>query len=207
MGHQINVREWKGTVHALLIDFETHFREVLLRGIDLVDLGCDFSPRMHFQDLHSNTQPGYSFLEDPNNPFPSLRHHFAKAVLETGFHRGIDGDGSIIWDTLAVDEWLHEHGRATRQLGLLMHLLGGSPSRGSEFVLLLLLNTQFRVRNVYWIDGRLILILFYGKCTSGSGHDRIVVHSVPWCVTKWFLVLYGVIRPFAYWVSRAAMMA
>ncbi|KAJ6461614.1 hypothetical protein C8R47DRAFT_1080583 [Mycena vitilis] len=87
-----------------------------------------------FADDLTNTNPGYSFINDPKNPFSALRNAFESnyTTLNLGFCR----------------TWLADLAKFEGLLMLMVDMLGGAPPRGTELVSMLAQNTALRLRNL-----------------------------------------------------------
>ncbi|KAG8736150.1 hypothetical protein FRC10_009647 [Ceratobasidium sp. 414] len=198
----------RGTRHRVrgvpegVSEMEQLLKKLVLLGITLEDYGFNVTEKTTIYDSHGRTDAGYSMFSDDRNPFRGLEWAMAKVLFEreegSGLHRGTDEKGDVCWVDGAVERWLEDYAECTRQHAFLMHLSGGQSSRGVEFCLMKAKNTTHRPRNFHWVNpGTLLYLLYYGKGTNTTGMDRVVAHAVPWRLAQTFLVLHGLVNPFA----------
>ncbi|KAG8730671.1 hypothetical protein FRC10_002424, partial [Ceratobasidium sp. 414] len=209
-GQDIEFAEFQRAYLKAVEGMEQLLRKSVLLGIMPEDFGLKVGPETTIHDSHARTDVGYSMFSDTRNPFHELRWAMAKGVFEreegSGLHRGTDEQGNVCWNEGAVERWLDDYAECTRQHAFLMHLSGGQTSRGVEFCLMKVKNMTHRPRNFHWVNpGTLVFLLYYGKGTNQTGMDRVVAHAVPWRLAYTFLVLHGLVNPFASMlVQRAA---
>lgn len=200
-GQDIEFKEFQGAYLDLLERVERVLHNAVLLGVPLKKFGFEIDRNTPLIDEHARTDPGYSMFSDPRNPFVKLRFAMAKRFFKTSaasfLHKGLAG-GKVSWDDLGVERWLEDHAECTRLLSLLMQLSGGQPCRGVEFCLMKVANMAHRMRNFHWVNpGMLVYVMYYNKTTSNTSMDRVVAHAVPWRVARIFLVLHGLVNPFA----------
>lgn len=198
--HIVRMEDIQSMVADLLKETKDLIFNKVLMGVSLEDIGYDFGPDTPVVDALPRTSPGYSFLNDPLNPFLAMDSLLAKAFLSHPkvkgyFHTGIDSEGAPIWNRAHIATWMRHVERATENIGLLMFLLGGQPPRGTEFCLIKLQNLLTRLRNIFWLDNNLMFVLFYSKVGSISQRDRVIVHGLPWEVTELFMIMQVLVRP------------
>ncbi|KAB5587466.1 hypothetical protein CTheo_9096 [Ceratobasidium theobromae] len=113
--------------------------------------------------------------------------------------KGVDERSStIVWNLPAVNEWLGELDRVQRCLMFITHGVGGQPGRGTETTGLKITNSPSRTRGFRIIGtGQGAYVLSYSKSGNTTGYDRIVVHALPWRVTRMFLIINGLVAPLA----------
>ncbi|KDN35219.1 hypothetical protein RSAG8_11750, partial [Rhizoctonia solani AG-8 WAC10335] len=181
-------------------ELASHVQSKILLGIPLEDFSFTVTENDKIHDEFARTDLGYSFLTDPRNPFMSMSKMMASVFFRdpraSHLHRGLDTNKRIVWNDLAVNQWLNDCKWATERLAFLMHVSGGQPGRGVELSLLQVLNPLYRLRGIYYLGpGRLVFVLFYNKTTSNTGKDWIVAHAIPWCISRWFLVMHSLVNP------------
>ncbi|KAG8708935.1 hypothetical protein FRC09_000961 [Ceratobasidium sp. 395] len=173
--------------------------EELLFGLSPEALGLELSQDMEIQDRHAERTPGYSFLTDPKNPFLKVEQNLGTYVLgrENGryLHRGVS-DGKVVWNPDAVRTYLALHEKITNKMALSWHLSGGQPARAAEFATMSLTEDIHCGRAAIMINGRLAYLIQYSKQGSITRSDKAVAHCIPWVLTRQFLIMNALIRPF-----------
>jgi hypothetical protein len=78
----------------------------------------------------------------------------------------------------------------------LLHVSAAEPARGSEYLGLLLRNTNTGIRSVFWSGKTLMFLFQYGK-----GHDRVIAKFIPPSLCELFLIYLFYIRPMQAFIA------
>ena len=79
---------------------------------------------------------------------------------------------------------------------LLIHVLGGGPARAQELATVSILNTETGMRNLYWMNGTIMLLTRYHKSQNVSGRGRPVARFLPKLVSDLLLKYVALVKPF-----------
>lgn len=140
---------------------------------------------VNIRDVYSSVDPGYSPIHDPvNGSLCSdrdelverilLEPEWAKDVLRGQrakvFHHGrIPGENRIAWDNTGMTSLLEELDHINMLLGILMHLVCGSPARGTELLTLKLINAEGGPRSWYVMNSRVVIVCRWQKTSNQEG--------------------------------------
>lgn len=115
--------------------------------------------------------------------------------LVAGSRKGdfLDREGEWKWD--AIRAYLRLVKKFEEFLLLLGHFTGGQPSRGEEITGLRLVNSINRDRNVFVIDGDVILVTQYHKSQAYFNSPRVIPRFLPGRVGQLFAMYMIYIRP------------
>ena len=152
------------------------------------------------EDL-ANRHVGYSFLEDPRNPFSTYRCTFAKHILNTASLRSkftrLQGT-KLIWKRSALQAWLAEYSQLSLLHLLRCEMLSGGPSRGTELTAMMYRTGKGRsIRNLVAIGPHLVMLKAYAKTSAMMGSDRLIPHSLDGFEADLLVQDLVLARPFA----------
>jgi hypothetical protein len=191
-------------------DINNMIRDIQTRYVSLRKKNCFFGESMpealvvdidieNIIDNLQNTHPGYSFLDDPRNPFNGYRSKYGEWLLSDPERAAIYVDvydGKIAWKPKHCLELLAKM-QEIRQLLLLLCIFSAGPSsRASEIARQLLRNVPGSLRN--------LLVLFHVVCLvdiqDKTSHKHLRDKYVPHCPTRAVAMLLihnlVVFRPF-----------
>lgn len=156
-------------------------------------------------DNLQNTHPGYSFIDDPRNPFLNYRSSYGEWLLSDP-ERAADfsyiHQNKILWKPAPCFQLLSQMQELREMLLLLCIFTAGPSSRASEVARQLLRNVPGSYRN--------LLILFHALCLvdiqDKTSHKRLRDKYVPHCPTKSVagLLIYNlaIFRPFEEYLTQ-----
>ena len=156
-------------------------------------------------DNLQNNHPGYSFIEDPRNPFQEYRSSYGKWLLSdpkrAEEYTYINGD-QIIWKPGPSFDLLGQMQEMREILLLLCIFTAGPSSRATEIARQLLRNAHGSLRN--------LLILFHVVCLvdiqDKTSHKHLKDRYVPHCPTRSVahLLIYNLVifRPFEEYLAQ-----
>ena len=156
-------------------------------------------------DNLQNTQSGYSFLDDPRNPFQGYRSAYGEWLLsdpERADHFCYIHDDQIIWKSRPCLDILHQMQEMHQILLLLCIFTAGPSSRASEVTCQLLRNVPGSLRN--------LLVLFHILCIQDkTSHKHLRDKYVPHCPTDSVsaLLVYNlaIFRPFEEYLVQVLL--
>lgn len=148
------------------------------------------------QDRHRSDLDGYSFLSDPANPFLDAKDNLAKALFmheSWGCHFSNDDQTSFRPEAMKV--WLRDVQTFLGHLFFLIHTTSGLPPRGTESAAMLLCNTAYQRRNLYYLCGNLCLVGTYNKTSHNTGFDKLIPRAMHKSVEMLLLIYLTLVRP------------
>jgi hypothetical protein len=205
---------YKGTrIHVdqlqhLLGSLEQETKEVWENQILLgLRLSVDYS------DIHDDlscAEVGYSFLSDPRNDHIfSDKQRLLRAILSdkelASKFVSLNCNGALRFNAHMARSWLQSLSTFHRLLLLRFYLTGGSPARGTEMVMMLLLNTfLYPLRNLVAFGPHLALLCTYMKTSSLSGVDKLIPHGLDSFTADLLIQELAIARPFAVLMAGVA---
>ena len=134
-------------------------------------------------DNLQNTSPGYSFLDDPRNPFEGYRSSYGEWLLsdpECVACFVFVHEGELVWRPKPCLDLLRQMQEIRQLLLLLCIFTAGPSSRASEVARQLLRNVPGSYRN--------LIILFHAVCLvdiqDKTSHKHLKDKYVPHCPTR-----------------------
>ncbi|GKU10132.1 unnamed protein product, partial [Fusarium langsethiae] len=99
------------------------------------------------------------------------------------------------WEWAGVRKYLKLVRKFEEFLLLLAHIAGGQPSRGEEITGLRLVNGINRDRNVFVIDGDVVLVTQYHKSLAHFDAPKVIPRFLPERIGQLFVMYMVYIRP------------
>ncbi|KAJ7190529.1 hypothetical protein GGX14DRAFT_382102 [Mycena pura] len=154
------------------------------------------------EDL-GNTEPGYSFLDDPRNPFGDQEHRLLKAIYDNPELRArfFTRDGL---NGRECRKWAGGFAEFEKGLMLKSDMGAGAPPRGVELVNGLVRNTRYRTRNLAGLGSYVALIRQYNKTTHQRG-DTLIPHALDAFTADLVIQMHVLARPFARLIAHHCM--
>jgi hypothetical protein len=163
--------------------------------------------QQHLVDNHRNIQPGYSFLNDPDNKLqryrrclhrafltsPAIADKFITTSSSSSSGRAI-GSG-VEYNKDACRAWLTTTGKFLDMLTTLIHIGGGQPARAEELATLLIRNTSHTQRGVYCMHSTIMLCTTYHKSRNITGSNKVIPRFLPKGVASLLLQYLVIVRP------------
>lgn len=198
-GNVIKVDDITRMIHSLLLRYQSQLKEACFFGqTSPSSLRLEFKIEDIIDNLQ-NTRPGYSFLDDPRNPFASYRSKYGEWLLSDTQRAAkfvYIHQGKLFWKP-KPSLLLLKHMTELRQLLLLLCIFTAGPSsRASEVARQLLRNVPGSYRN--------LLVLFHVICLvdiqDKTSHKHLKDKYIPHCPTRDVstLLIYNlaIFRPF-----------
>ncbi|KAG8674011.1 hypothetical protein FPOAC1_007330 [Fusarium poae] len=99
------------------------------------------------------------------------------------------------WKWAGIRKYLKLVKRFEEFLLLLAHITGGQPSRGEEITGLRLINGINRDRNIFIIDGKVVLVTQYHKSLAHFDSPKVIPRFLPGRIGQLFVMYMIYIRP------------
>lgn len=157
-----------------------------------------------YADLADNltsSDPGYSFLDEPSNPFLALKNKLAEAIFANkNLHAKffvLDGDGQEQPNIIFCRKWLMALAELEGLLMLAIEMESGAAPRGTELASMLVRNSRTRLRNLRAMGKFLAAIRQYDKTTNNFQCDRLIPHAISALNADVVIQAHTYARPFA----------
>ncbi|TEB37068.1 hypothetical protein FA13DRAFT_1787319 [Coprinellus micaceus] len=157
-------------------------------------------------DNLSSDEPGYCFLDNPNNVFKTYTDALFNAVMD---------DPALFKDFMMkgpTGEWVINPHRAMKWFQKLeeleLHMLlgtemkSGAPGRMSELTCSLVRNRNTRIRNVMGVGRYLALIGQYSKNTNNQQMDKMIPRAFSGFEQDMIIQIHAIARPFAMVLAK-----
>jgi hypothetical protein len=202
-GTRIHLRQLHSLLASLEQSIQKMWEEDILLGLKQLHVS--------YEEIHddlASTEVGYSFVTDPRNTCFSDKQLLLRTILQnqTLASRFIafNSNGVLRFNVLAGRAWLAKLAAFHLLLLLRFHLAGGSPSRGTSLMAMLLQNTpMYPLRNLVAFGAFIALNCTYSKTSSISGHDKIVPHALDGFTADLLIQELAIARPFAKLMAKA----
>ncbi|KAJ7852600.1 hypothetical protein B0H13DRAFT_1904501 [Mycena leptocephala] len=157
-------------------------------------------------DNLANTNPGYSFITNPLNPFAVHRHSFIKAVqkkphLAEYFVYKAPNVADVQLNMDSSRTWLCDPAEFEGLVMVYNEFTPGALIRWTELASLLMKNTQYRLRNAMAVGKFVALVRQYDKTTNTGQKDRFIPHAASGLVADLLIQLHTFARPFAQFLA------
>ncbi|KAJ7835480.1 hypothetical protein B0H13DRAFT_2424175 [Mycena leptocephala] len=136
-------------------------------------------------DNLANTNPGYSFITNPLNPFAHTGTRVEELQLNMDYSR----------------KWLGDLADLEGLVMLYTELTPGALIRWTELASLQMQNTQYRLRNALGVGKFVALVRQYDKTGNTAQRDRFIPHAASGFVADLLIQLHTFARPFAQFLA------
>jgi bloom syndrome protein len=157
-----------------------------------------------YTDLADNlgqTCTGYSFLDDPSNPFSALGKTFGEKIFADPTLLAkfvtVDADGQGHVNVVFCRKWMMSLAKLEGLLMLSIDMISGAPPRGTELTAMLACNTENRGRNLRALGHFLAIVREYDKTTNNLQSDRLIPHALSAVNADILVQLHTFARPWA----------
>ncbi|KFZ18998.1 hypothetical protein V502_03895 [Pseudogymnoascus sp. VKM F-4520 (FW-2644)] len=197
-GHSFTIRGSR----VQLLDLARMHRDSVARVGDRLSrlmLGWEPVVDLHSvrDDLTRNTT-GWSFLQEERN---GLRLSY-KELLRRAWDpaRGMSRGGR--WRTAECIGYLDSCQDLCGEIFAAVHLTSGLPGRGSEVTAVKVCNTEQSLRNVFVLNGQIIIVFEYNKASASNNHSFYIVRYLSAELGRLVFQYLAYVRPFASFLSQ-----
>jgi hypothetical protein len=190
MGKAILMEDLRTMVARMTVDAED-----LLWGQLMFKEGTDerfVIPLAGIEDDLTQTRRGQSFLH--RNGLAGKEVEMLEDLVASSRKTDLlDQTGE--WKWAGIRKYLKLVRRFEEFLLLLAHVTGGQPSRGEEITGLRLINGINRDRNIFIIDGEVVLVTQYHKSLAHFDSPKVIPRFLPGRIGQLFVMYMIYIRP------------
>ena len=170
-GQLLEMEQFRGFIRKLLDDTKQLAIELLFgdrNSIDSLDLNG-------IRDDHSNTSLRYSFVKDKENKLLDGTIRMVQRLKEHNSaidFLSLDGE-KLEFQADAVSAYTARYKRFLELILILVHITAGQPARGTEITSLRYCNWLTVPRNIYMLDGQVMLVTTYHKSQSMWNEQKV----------------------------------
>ncbi|KAI3570585.1 hypothetical protein IWW34DRAFT_903267 [Fusarium oxysporum f. sp. albedinis] len=142
-------------------------------------------------------------------PFINKIEHNLTDVWKTLLHklqkspfRGTPFAKSGHWNAETCHKYLSAGVELNKSAFAAIHLRAGLPGRGTEVTSIRYLNSKLFIRNVFFYDGRMIIIISYNKARASNNYAFYIVRYVPADLSLSLLKYLAIVRPVWEFLAR-----
>jgi hypothetical protein len=146
---------------------KTVLEKKILLGHDFEDFGYTSAKIV---DFLRNTQIEYSFIDSGDNGFVKFKDKLTKTLLNDPLIKGqfvkrVRG-GKVEWNKDGCKRWLKATRSFLEKMTVSIHIAYDQPARAEELATVMIKNQINGMRGLYWVRGRLAIVIGYNKTLS-----------------------------------------
>lgn len=194
-GDRIGVEDFKKTMRGLVGEAEGFMDEMMNHSWAKVSDRLDMS---RISDSMVRVGAGQSFATDPKNewlkPGPRKVTRLAGPMLWNAAHNR--------WKLPGVKKWLRLLRQFREVAMVLVHVWGGQPGRGPEVTTLRHCDSWQLIRNMFVLDGQVLLVTDRDKVKAMRDNGRKVARFLPPRIGKMMVAYVAWLLPFERMLRR-----
>lgn len=197
LGRPISIRQIKVVFHTLEARLIKMWREDILLGLE-----CDLSFDV-LQDVLNNTSNTYCLIDEPANGLAKHRAALMAHLFDPSsphYDKFVDSRLRELRRPRAM-QWMSQLAKFEGLLMLYIDMTSGAPPRGTELVMMMMRNSDTRIRNCMGLGMFLSFLRMYDKTTQMLSSDKLIPHSLGAVATELVLGLHSVVRPVASFLA------
>lgn len=148
------------------------------------------------QDDVTWTKRGVSFVDNANNGLKDKREWMIRRALADPDGKKMFKQGTREWSRMEVQKYLRRVDRFRELLLFCVHVTGGQPARGSEITSIRFRNGFQQDRNVFAIQGHIVVVTRYHKSQSQFDKPKVIPKFLPWEVGQLQALWQAYVQPF-----------
>jgi superfamily II DNA helicase RecQ len=156
-------------------------------------------PLDKLQDDVTWTKRGVSFVDNANNGLQDKREWMTRRALADA--RGKKMWKQKEWSRLEVRNYLRKVDRFRELLLFCIHVTGGQPARGTEITSIRFRNGFQQDRNVFAIQGHMVIVTRYHKSQSQFDKPKVIPRFLPWRVGQLLAIYLAYVQPFQQYLT------
>lgn len=156
-------------------------------------------PLDKLQDDVTWTKRGVSFVDNAKNGLQDKREWMIKRALADVRGKKLRKQGE--WSRLEVRKYLRKVDRFMELLLFCVHVTGGQPARGTEITSIRFRNGFQQDRNVFAIQGHMVVVTRYHKSQSQFDKPKVIPRFLPWRVGQLLAIYLAYVQPFQQYLT------
>jgi superfamily II DNA helicase RecQ len=145
------------------------------------------------------TKRSVSFIDNANNGLQDKREWMTRRALADA--RGKKMWKGKEWSKPEVRKYLRKVDRFKELLLFCIHVAGGQPARGTEITSIRFRNGFQQDRNVFAIQGHMVIVTRYHKSQSQFDKPKVVPRFLPWKVGQLLAIYLAYVQPFQQYLT------
>ncbi|KAF9882584.1 hypothetical protein FE257_006232, partial [Aspergillus nanangensis] len=185
--------DFRGLIHGLVTSTRNELNGLLYQSTQPL-------PSIPWDQLYDDptqSQPGWSFLQDTRTPWPvqGSRWMIDRVRAEPAIQR--DFIRIHRFHPPKIQSYFHRVARFKEQLAILLHITAGQPARIPELLSIQHMNIETSIRrNIFVDDGIVTLVTAYHKGFYASNDVKIIHRYVPREVGELIIYYLWLVLPF-----------
>ncbi|EGU73455.1 hypothetical protein FOXB_16035 [Fusarium oxysporum f. sp. conglutinans Fo5176] len=123
-------------------------------------------------------------------------------TLQKSSFRGTPFTNSGHWNMETCHKYLDAGVELNKSAFAAVHFKASLPGRGTEVTSIRHLNSRLSIRNVFFYDGRMIIIISYNKARASNNYAFYIVRYIPVDLSLSLLKYLAVVRPVSEFLSK-----
>ncbi|TKA62306.1 hypothetical protein B0A55_12932, partial [Friedmanniomyces simplex] len=146
------------------------------------------------------TKRGVSFIANRANGLRDKRGWMLERAFAHPEGKKLHRSGT--WSKGVVQKYLRQVDRFRELLLFCVHVTGGQPARGSEITTIRFRNGFLQDRNVFAIQGHMVIVTRYHKSRSQFDKPKVIPRFLPWKVGQLLAVYLTYVQPVQEYLSE-----
>jgi hypothetical protein len=156
-------------------------------------------PLDKLQDDVTWTKRGVSFVDNANNGLQNKQDWMIERALTDDKGRKLRKRGE--WSRSEVQKYLRMVDQFRELLLFCIHTTGGQPARGTEITSIRFRNGFQQDRNVFAIQGHIVIVTRYHKSQSQFDKPKVIPRFLPWRIGQLLAVYLAYVQPFQQYLT------
>ncbi|EXM13432.1 hypothetical protein FOTG_18113 [Fusarium oxysporum f. sp. vasinfectum 25433] len=144
---------------------------------------------------------GWSFIDKIENNLVDIWKRLLHRLQKSSF-RGTPFTKSGHWNAETCHKYLSAGTELNKSAFAAIHFRAGLPGRGTEVTSIRYLNSKLSIRNVFFYDGQMIIIISYNKARASNNYAFYIVRYVPTDLSLSLLKYLAIVRPVWEFIAR-----
>jgi hypothetical protein len=183
---------------VLLSEFcETHHKAVAIVQEQVDEMLLGWQPDIDVSAIRDDLtcrKAGWSFIDKIENNLTDIWKTLLYRLQKSSF-RGTAFTKSGHWNTETCHKYLSAGIELNKSAFAAIHFKASLPGRGTEVTSIRYLNSKLSIRNVFFYDGRIIIIISYNKARASNHYAFYIVRYVPVDLSLSLLKYLAIVRP------------
>ncbi|KAH7459229.1 hypothetical protein FOMA001_g20149 [Fusarium oxysporum f. sp. matthiolae] len=176
---------------------ETHYKAVITVQEQVDEMLLGWQPDIDVSAIRDDLtcrKAGWSFIDKTENNLADIWETLLHRLQKSSF-RDTPFTKSGHWNPETCHKYLSAGVELNKSAFAAIHFRASLPGRGTEVTSIRYLNSKLSIRNVFFYDGRMIIIISYNKARASNNYAFYIVRYVPIDLSLSLLKYLAIIRP------------
>ncbi|EXK26017.1 hypothetical protein FOMG_17378 [Fusarium oxysporum f. sp. melonis 26406] len=176
---------------------ETHYKAVITVQEQVDEMLLGWQPDIDVSAIRDDLtcrKAGWSFIDKTENNLADIWETLLHRLQKSSF-RDTPFTKSGHWNPETCHKYLSAGVELNKSAFAAIHFRASLPGRGTEVTSIRYLNSKLSIRNVFFYDGRMIIIISYNKARASNNYVFYIVRYVPIDLSLSLLKYLAIIRP------------